>query len=188
MWGCDSGAGQGASPAGPCASTGSHPRGNPVPPSDAPFGDATVQARIRTRSGPALHPAPGSHPSGKPDGTCSALRGRASGRGRRVAGLHKEEPTQASAQSAPVPRRRRIFIGLCQVRRLHRCAPRQGTYLGFVATPRIHPHLTQRASRNLIRASLASSDLPPSDRQTLLAEVRRCGFRPGCRRARSCAR
>ena len=48
------------------------------------------------------------------------------------------------------------YIGLCQVRRLHRYAPRQGTYLGFVATPRIHPHLTQRASRDLIRASLAT--------------------------------
>ena len=39
-------------------------------------GDATVQARMRTalKSG-ARCPAPGSHPSAKADGTCSALRG-----------------------------------------------------------------------------------------------------------------
>ncbi len=36
LWGCDRGAGQGASPAGPRASAGSHPKGNPVPPFDAP--------------------------------------------------------------------------------------------------------------------------------------------------------
>src|SRR5215510_5088934 len=40
------------------------------------FGDATVQVRTRTRLIGARHPAPGSHPSGEPDGTCSALRGR----------------------------------------------------------------------------------------------------------------
>src|SRR5215471_5685477 len=40
------------------------------------FGDATVQVPTRTRLAGARHPAPGSHPSGKPDGTCSALRGR----------------------------------------------------------------------------------------------------------------
>src|SRR3954447_14659811 len=55
----------------------------------------------------------------------------------------------------PVPLQRRPFIGLRQERRLHRCTPRQGTYLGFVPTPRIHPHLTQRASRDLISTSLA---------------------------------
>jgi len=46
------------------------------------------------------------------------------------------------------------MIGLCQVRRLHCCAPGQGTYLSFVAAPPIHPHLTQRASQDLIRASV----------------------------------
>ena len=71
----------------------------------APLGMRPCRRKL-ARVGPALHPAPGSHPSGKPDGTCSALHGRASGRGRRVAGLHKEEPAQASAQIAPVPRRR----------------------------------------------------------------------------------
>ena len=43
-------------------------------------GDATVQARMRTalKSG-APCPAPGSHPSAKADGTCSALRGTLAG-------------------------------------------------------------------------------------------------------------
>src|SRR6185312_5001610 len=54
----------------------------------------------------------------------------------------------------PGPSKETMIVGLCQVRRLHCCAPRQGTYLGFVATPHIHPHLTQRASRDLVRASL----------------------------------
>jgi len=40
------------------------------------FGDATVEAHISTRAIAALHPAAGSHPSAKADGTCSALRGR----------------------------------------------------------------------------------------------------------------
>jgi hypothetical protein len=123
------------------------PKGTLLRPPTRPLGDATVQARARTRLAPALHPAPGSHPSGKPDGTCSALRGRARRRGRRVAGLHKEEPAQASARIARVPQERRQFIGLGQVRRLLRCAPCQGTYLGGGATPCSHPHLTQRASR-----------------------------------------
>ena len=39
-------------------------------------GDATEQVRTRTRLLGARHPALGSLPSGKPDGTCSALRGR----------------------------------------------------------------------------------------------------------------
>ena len=39
-------------------------------------GDATVEAHISTRISAALHPAAGSHPSAKADGTCSALRGR----------------------------------------------------------------------------------------------------------------
>jgi len=56
----------------------------------------------------------------------------------------------------PGPSKETNIIGLCQVRRLRCCAPCQGTYLGFVATPRIHPHLTQRASRDLIRASLVA--------------------------------
>ncbi len=47
--------------------------------SRGPSGDATVQARISTRGSGALHPAPGSHPSAKADGTCSALRGRGGG-------------------------------------------------------------------------------------------------------------
>jgi hypothetical protein len=42
---------------------------------------------------------------------------------------------------------RRNIIGLRQVRRLLRCAPSKGTYLSFVATPCIHPHLTQRVVR-----------------------------------------
>src|SRR3954469_10001950 len=46
------------------------------------------------------------------------------------------------------------FIGLHQVQRVLRCAPCQGTYLGCGATPCIHLHLTQRASRDLISASL----------------------------------
>src|SRR4051794_12475090 len=57
-------------------------------------------------------------------------------------------------KSAPVPRKRRSFIGLRQLQRLPRCAPCQGTYLGCGATPCIHLHLTQRASRDLISASL----------------------------------
>src|SRR5260221_7103591 len=44
------------------------------------------------------------------------------------------------------------MIGLCQVRRLHCCAPGQGTCLGFVAAPPIHPYLKQRASQDLMRA------------------------------------
>ena len=53
--------------------------------------------------------------------------------------------------------------GMRQVRRLLRCAPRKGTYLSFVATPCIHPHLTQRASCELIRPSLDERhpDFPP---------------------------
>ena len=100
LWGCDSGAGQGASPAGPCASTGSHPRGNPVPPSDAPSGDATVQARIRTRSGPALHPAPGSHPSGQ--ARWNLLRPP---RARKWARTPCSRPTQGGARAAIGPKR-----------------------------------------------------------------------------------
>src|SRR5689334_5397776 len=46
------------------------------------------------------------------------------------------------------------FIGLRQPQRLPRCASCQGTYLGCDATPCIHLHLTQRASRDLISASL----------------------------------
>jgi hypothetical protein len=52
------------------------------------------------------------------------------------------------------------MIGLRQVRRLLRCAPRKGTYLklrregSHIFTSRIHPHLTQRASCELIRPSL----------------------------------
>jgi len=57
-------------------------------------------------------------------------------------------------KSAPVPRKRRSLIGLRQLPRLLRCAPCQGTYLGCSATPCIHLHLTQRASRDLISASL----------------------------------
>src|SRR4051794_40783169 len=60
-------------------------------------------------------------------------------------------------KSAPVPRERRSFIGLRQLQRLPRCAPCQGTYLGCAATPCIHLHLTQRASRDLISASLSYS-------------------------------
>ena len=44
-------------------------------------GDATVEAHVSTRSIAALHPAAGSHPSAKADGTCSALRGRRVGVG-----------------------------------------------------------------------------------------------------------
>jgi len=40
------------------------------------FRDATVKAHISTQAIAALHPAAGSHPSAKADGTCSALRGR----------------------------------------------------------------------------------------------------------------
>jgi len=40
------------------------------------------------------------------------------------------------------------------MRRLHRCALLQGTYGGFVPTPRIHSYLAQRASRDLISPSL----------------------------------
>ena len=43
------------------------------------FGDVTAQAHVSTRRIAALHPAAGSHPSAKVDGTCSALRGRISG-------------------------------------------------------------------------------------------------------------
>src|SRR3954470_5644685 len=81
-------------------------------------------------------------------------------------------------KSAPVPRKRRSFIGLRQLQRLLRCAPCQGTYLGRGATPCIPLPLTQgaelvaggfnfagelrggprrepqRASRDLISASL----------------------------------
>jgi hypothetical protein len=58
LWGCDSGAGQGASLAGPRASAGSHPRGNPVPPSDAPAcGNATVEPDTGV-SLPALRVSP----------------------------------------------------------------------------------------------------------------------------------
>jgi len=57
-------------------------------------------------------------------------------------------------KSTPVPRKRCQFIGLRQLQHLLRCAFCQGTYLGFNATPRIHLHLTQRASRDLISASL----------------------------------
>src|SRR3954464_417146 len=64
-------------------------------------------------------------------------------------------------KSAPVPRKRRSFIGLRQLQRLPRCAPCQGTYLGCGATPCIHLHLTQRASRDLISASLTGSTAPP---------------------------
>jgi len=46
------------------------------------------------------------------------------------------------------------FIGLRQLQRLRRCAPCQRTYLGCAATPCIHLHLMQRASRDLISASL----------------------------------
>jgi O-6-methylguanine DNA methyltransferase len=53
--------------------------------SRGPSGDATVQARISTRGSGALHPAPGSHPSAKADGTCSALRGRGGGQPLRYA-------------------------------------------------------------------------------------------------------
>src|SRR3954465_12337857 len=72
----------------------------------------------------------------------------------------------------PVPLQRRPFIGLAQERRLHRCAPRQGTYLGFVPTPRIHPHLAQRASRDLISASLVSC--PTSSRSKTRRESTPC--------------
>src|SRR5215208_5505368 len=60
-------------------------------------------------------------------------------------------------KTTPVPRKRRSFIGLRQLQRLPRCAPCQGTYLGCGATPCIHLHLTQRASRDLISASLDNS-------------------------------
>ena len=39
-------------------------------------GDVTVEAHGSTQTIAALHPAAGSHPSAKADGTCSALRGR----------------------------------------------------------------------------------------------------------------
>ena len=64
VWGCDRGAGQGASIAGLRASAGSHPRGNPVPPSDAPTcGDATVEP-AETRRPPALARLRGHIPEG----------------------------------------------------------------------------------------------------------------------------
>src|SRR6478672_9411996 len=50
------------------------------------------------------------------------------------------------------------LIGLRQLQRLLRCAACQGTYLGSAATPCIHLHLTQRASRDLISASLSGAD------------------------------
>jgi hypothetical protein len=56
LWGCDRGAGQGASTAGPRASAGSDPQqaGAPLPPSNAPTcGDATV-APAKARRPPAL--------------------------------------------------------------------------------------------------------------------------------------
>src|SRR3954464_6397115 len=64
-------------------------------------------------------------------------------------------------KSAPVPRKRRSFIGLRQLQRLPRCAPCQGTYLGCGATPCVHLHLTQHASRDLISASLSLSGRAP---------------------------
>jgi hypothetical protein len=73
---------------------------------------------------------------------------------------------------------------LCQARCLRCCAPRQGTYLGFVATAMtyqtrcIHPHLTQRASRDLIRASLGMwfGQLQPPDLKAAVFVFARSGF------------
>jgi len=59
-----------------------------------------------------------------------------------------------SAQKRSGPSKEAEFIVLRQLQRLLRCTPCQGTYLGCGATPCIHLHLTQRASRDLISASL----------------------------------
>src|SRR3954462_4478765 len=61
------------------------------------------------------------------------------------------------AQKRSSPSKETQFIGLRQLQRLPRCARCQGTYLGCAATPCIHLHLTQRASRDLISASLSYS-------------------------------
>src|SRR6266850_2900394 len=45
-------------------------------PNRGPSGDVTAEARTSTRTFGTMHPAPGSHPSAKADGTCSALSGR----------------------------------------------------------------------------------------------------------------
>jgi hypothetical protein len=50
--------------------------GAPLPPSDAPLWGCDRTGERSTRWSGTLHPAPGSHPSAKADGTCSALRGR----------------------------------------------------------------------------------------------------------------
>src|SRR4051794_27895852 len=62
-------------------------------------------------------------------------------------------------KSTPVPQKRRNLIGLRQVQRLPRCALCQGTYLDYSAAPCNHLHLAQRASRDLISASLSRGRL-----------------------------
>ena len=107
-WGCDSGAGQGASPAGPRASTGSHPRGNPAPPSDAPTcGDATVEP-AKARRPPAL----------------ARLRGRI------PEGTLLRPPTRPLAGMRPCRRARgprMITARLCPAPRSHPSAKADGT-------------------------------------------------------------
>jgi hypothetical protein len=52
---------------------------------------------------------------------------------RRVRSAHKEESAQSSAKIRPVPRKMmKTIIGLCQVWRLLRRAPSEGTYLDFL--------------------------------------------------------
>ena len=150
-------------------------------------------------------------------------------RGRRVAGLHKEEPTQTSARIARSLERVAMSLGCARVRRL-RCygsvergarvplagmrpcnrpiACRHGPYAclrgqiprgapvprsdtpcwGFSrncrATPSSHPHLPQRASRNLIRASLGPLRAAGADwsRSRRSWTGNRAGRAPGPRR------
>ena len=115
LWGCDSGAGQGAwgrpSRVSGVASI-ANPAMEPAPPCNTPAcGDATVQARIGTaHDHGAPCPAPRSHPSAKADGASEGGRGaplgdltpatRAGAATTRLDQLHGRIPTSG----APAPR------------------------------------------------------------------------------------
>ena len=76
------------------------------------------------------------------------------GYARRVRSAHKEEPTQSSARIARSLERVEMSLGCARVRRLRCYAPCWGFSRICGATPSSHPHLAQRASSDLCRASL----------------------------------
>jgi len=65
----------------------------------------------------------------------------------------------ARGPNRPVPRKSQNVIGLCQVRRLRCYAPCWGFSRTCGATPSSHPHLAQRASSDLCRASLGEAPI-----------------------------